>query len=180
MQINVKILEVSDPVVKKKGKGRWNEITLKYEGDKGEQTKRFQDFANQNVYDALRDLEPGFSYNVEIKKEGDYWNWVDIDLNSRSTESPEKASKQQKDSDTSKSKGSDVWAAKNQLDKDRFEFEKEKQILIIRQSMIGAAVEYHKGTEVSQDEVLTTAGMFVDYVLGGNIKVPTDREDDVE
>lgn len=159
MQINVKILGVSQPANVAKGKNKWTEIVVTYEGDKGEQKRKFPSF-NKELYELVQELKPNFSYDVELKKEGDYWNWVAIDLDSATKGSPAKDATKSKDS-------GNTWDLKNQLDRERFEFEKNKQILIIRQSMVAAAVAQHQSVGSTPEEVITTADMFVHYVLNG-------------
>lgn len=167
MQITV--IAVGSPETKTKGKNKWQEITLSYTSDKGDKDKKFPSYVD--IYDTIKGLEVGSTYEVRLQKDGDYWQWVGV-------EKIEGVAKAASVGGKSSSGGND-WAAKTQLDRERFEFEKEKQILIIRQSMIAAAVDLlPKGTNL--DDVIVVADEFVNYVLNGRAETTTDGDPDIE
>lgn len=166
MQITV--ISVSSPETKTKGKNKWQEVTLSYKSDRGDKDKKFPSYVD--IYEQIKDLEAGSTYEVRLQKDGDYWQWVGIEK----IEGAAKAATGGKSSS-----GGNDWAAKTQLDRERFEFDKEKQILIIRQSMIAAAVESQpKGADA--DAVIYIADQFVDYVLNGRPDVQSNDEPDIE
>lgn len=165
MQITV--IAVSSPETKTKGKNKWQEITLSYTSDKGDKDKKFPSYVD--IYETIKGLEVGSTYEVRLQKDGDYWQWVGV----------EKIEGATKPAGGKSSSGGNDWAAKTQLDRERFEFEKEKQILIIRQSMIAAAVEsLPKGADA--DAVVYIADQFVNYVLNGRAETTTDGDPDIE
>lgn len=167
MQITV--ISVSSPETKTKGKNKWQEVILSYKSDKGDKDKKFPSYVD--IYEQIKDLEAGSTYEVRLQKDGDYWQWVGI----------EKIEGAAKPAGGKSSSGGNDWAAKTQLDRERFEFDKEKQILIIRQSMIAAAVSYLGDVPNAPPQaVIETADKFVDYVLNGLVEDQSNDEPDIE
>lgn len=165
MQITV--ISISSPEYKSKGKNKWQEITLAYKSDRGDKEKKFPSYVD--IYETIKGLEVGSTYEVRLQKDGDYWQWVAV----------EKVEGAPKAAGGKSSAGGTDWAAKTQLDRERFEFEKEKQILIIRQSMVAAAVASQPpGTD--PEVIMTIADEFVDYVLNGRAEIQSDDEPDIE
>jgi len=72
----------------------------------------------------------------------------------------------------------DSQKANVQINKGRLDFDKDKQILIIRQSSIKAAVDYivHKVTDSDYTTVLELSDIFTNYVLTGNHPDITDGD----
>lgn len=163
----IKVTEVGDVETKREGKRRWKEIRIDYEtADKEDNYKLLLDWANPDAYADAQDCESGKFYDVKVVKAGKFWNWDSI-TESDATEFDDKPSSKSYGKSI-ESKGTD-WAAKNKLDADRFEFEKDKQGLIIRQSCIGYAIQFcgvHAGTH-SVEEVIQIAARFEDMVLDG-------------
>ena len=170
MQINVKILSVSKPEFKTKGKNKWQEVTVEFEGEKGKQARKILSF-NKDVFEQAKQMEVGKNYDVEITKEGDFWNWTNINLDSASN-SGGKAS--------APSGGSgNNWVDRTALDREKFEFEKgDKQRLIIRQSCLANAIAY-LGNNQDVDELLSVAEHFVDFVIN-NKDLPPEQTGDVD
>lgn len=171
MQITV--ISVSSPETKTKGKNKWQEITLAYKSDKGDKEKKFPSYVD--IYETIRTLEDGCTYEVRLQKDGDYWQWVGV-------EKIEGAAKAATTGGKSSSGGND-WAAKTQLDRERFEFDKEKQILIIRQSMADVAQRIAADTntgEYTVDAVVSIADRLVDYVLNGRPDDQSNDEPDID
>jgi hypothetical protein len=161
----IKVTEVGDVETQKEGKRRWKQIRIDYEtADKSDNYKILLDWANPDAYaDAIDCKEDGF-YEVKVVKNGKYWNWESIS-ESDVTEFDDKPSSKSYEKATT-SKGTD-WAAKNLLDKERFEFEKEKQGLIIRQSCIGYAIQALGSGKMDISEYLALASKFEDQVIDG-------------
>jgi len=158
MNINIKVLEVSKPEWKAKGKSKWQEVVVKFDSDKGEQSRKIQSF-NKEIYEQVTGMKAGRYYDVEIRKEGDFWNWVSVEEG----KAPESAS--------TPSRGSYQASADRVPDRER-------QEMIIRQSSLGHAVAYHSGQGSSQEEVISTAQIFENYVHTGEYVVPEVDEDD--
>jgi len=135
----IKVTSVGDVETKREGKRRWKEIRLEYEtAEKTDNYKILLDWANADAYAMAQDCLPNHFYEVKVKKDGKYWNWVDIE-ESDATEFDD--APRSKSYQASKPSGGTDWAAKNKLDADKFEFDKTKQDLIIRQSCIGYAIQ---------------------------------------
>lgn len=135
----IKITEVGEIETKREGKRRWKEIRLDYEtAEKKDNYKILLDWANPDAFEEAKDCLPDQFYEVKVKKDGKYWNWVGIQESD--ADEFDDAPKSRTYDKAKPSSGTD-WAAKNKLDADRFEFEKAKQDLIIRQSCIGYAIQ---------------------------------------
>lgn len=154
--MQIVVISVSKPQYKTKGKSKWSEIVLSYNSDKGEKERKFPSF--HDLYKQIEDLEIGCTYEVRLEKDGDYFQWVGIEKVEGVAPQPKVTS----------STGGNQWADKNALDRERFEFEKQKQILIIRQSMVAAAVDLVPQDTIC-DAVIEVAERFVQYVLNGHV-----------
>lgn len=154
MNITVKILDVSKEQWTKTAKGGYGSITVTFSGDKGEQSKKFQSFT-ADIYRQVKALEVGSTYEVRIEKEGDYWNWKEVTkvegaAPDKKAEAPARTT----------STGAN-WD-------ERLKFDKEKQILIIRQSCLSSSVESFKAHDQPPAEaIIARAATFEDYVLNG-------------
>jgi len=138
----IKITEISDIEVKREGKRRWKEIRIDYEtADKKDNYKILLDWANADAFAEAQECMPDQFYEVKVKKEGKYWNWMGIQESDATSFSDVDDSPSRRDYQKSKPSGGTDWAAKNKLDADKFEFDKTKQDLIIRQSCIGYAIQ---------------------------------------
>lgn len=152
--MEIKVISISDPVSKSKGKGKWNEFELEYSTAQGSKKRIFRSF--DDIYNTVKAFKIGASYDVKVVKEGDYWKWTGAE------ELPEGAAPSV--GTPARSGGGTDWNAKNALDRERFEFDKEKQPLIVRQSMVAAAVaSLPQGSSI--EDVLSRAQEFVDFVF---------------
>jgi hypothetical protein len=160
----IKVTEVGDIETKKEGTRRWKQIRVDYEtAEKDDNYKLLLDWANPDAYADAQDCVVGDFYEVTVKKAGKFWNWTAIE-SSDATEFDDKPSTKGFQKSTA-STGTD-WAAKNKLDADRFEFEKSKQALIIRQSCIGYAVAA-LGQGFPTEKYIALASQFEDAVIDG-------------
>jgi len=169
MQITV--ISVSSPETKTKGKNKWQEITLAYKSDKGDKEKKFPSYVD--IYETIRTLEDGCTYEVRLQKDGDYWQWVGVEKIEGTTKATTTGGKS--------SSGGNDWAAKTQLDRERFEFDKEKQILIIRQSSLERAIEFFGEGNAQLKDVVNVAESFATYVQTGSLPsnaVAQDADDE--
>ena len=153
MQITV--ISVTQPEWKSKGKAKWQEVTLSYKSDKGDKEKKFLSF--NEIYKDVASMQAGETYEVRLQKDGDYWQWVAVEKIEGQV-APTKA--------TGGGNSGNSWVDRIALDRERFEFEKDKQILIIRQSMIASATTLG-GPNASPNDVIEMADVFVNYVLNG-------------
>lgn len=176
----IKVTDVGGVETKKEGKRRWKEIRLEYEtADKDDNYKILLDWANPDAFADAQDCEIEKFYDVKVVKSGKFWNWESI-TESDATEfdtSPRTKSYEK----ATQSKGTD-WAAKNALDKERFEFDKEKQGLIIRQSCIGYAIQMLKVSDnyPQLGAVISLASKLEDqvemgFVIPAENKTATDK-----
>ena len=169
----IKVTEVGDIETKKEGTRRWKQIRLDFETvEKKDNYKLLLDWANPDAYAEAQDCEEGGFYDVSVKKDGKYWNWVGISP-SDVTDFDDKPSAKSYQKSTA-STGTD-WTAKNKLDADRFEFEKSKQGLIIRQSSIGYAIQFYAGKTATYDDVISLASQFEDAVIDGFAPEPVKK-----
>lgn len=162
MNITVKILNVSKEEWQKTSKGGYGSISVTFSGDKGEQTRKFQSF-NADLYRQVKALEVGSTYEVRIEKEGDFWNWKEINkVEGAAAPAPGKAQ--------ATGTGSN-WD-------ERLKFDKEKQILIVRQSQVTNAVAALGGGR-SAAEYCSFAEKLVNYVNTGEIPEFDSNEVDI-
>jgi hypothetical protein len=168
----IKVTSVGDVETKKEGKRRWKEIRIDYAtADKDDNYKILLDWANPDAYSEAQDCLEDQFYDVKVVKNGKFWNWESI---SESDETEfDSSTKTKSYSKATESKGGTDWAAKNKLDADRFEFEKEKQGLIVRQSCIGYAIAA-LGQGFSPDKYIALASEFEDQVMDGFVVSPAN------
>jgi hypothetical protein len=163
MNINIKVISVSKPEFKSKGKAKWQEITVQFDSDKGQQTRKVLSF-NKEVYEQAVNMKPGSYYDVEIQKEGDFWNWVRVE----EAKAPEGAAPQAARSGSTQTS-------------DRVP-DRERQEMIVRQSCIGYALQYvafHPRLQTTSG-ILNVASEFETFVHTGEYEweAPIVDEDD--
>lgn len=138
----------------KNGKGGYWVAEVTYSANGKNSTKKIFSFANPAVYEVMSKAVQGQSYEVELKKNGEYWDWVAV----KSTESAPVKTKP--DVVPGKVIGSNYETTEER---------KLRQLLIVRQSSISNAIDFFKaqGTQEFQVmEVLGIAQQFVDFVYG--------------
>lgn len=152
MQITVQ--EVTYEYVKK-GTGGYGKLAVVHTSNGKNSTKTLMSFTNPLVFNTLKDATSGSSWEVEVKKNGEYWDWVAV-----------------------KPTGSEPAAAKNPLPAqgkvlgstyETPEERKQRQLLIVRQSSISNAIETlspGSKTALDPEAVLTLAQKYVDFVYG--------------
>lgn len=142
--INVK--SIGDVSNKSKGKAKWTEFTVTYDSDKGEKEKRFISF-KPDEYKVGKSLVVGKTYETRFEKDGDFWNWVGA----------EEVADVGKPAAANKAVAGAAWDA-------------DRQLHIVRQSMIKAAVDLTVGLklkEASKGDIASLADFFVEYVYKG-------------
>lgn len=180
MKIQIQFIDVS---VEDKGKYKMAEVTFKDIAKGQTSSKKLMSFNNPTVYKTLVDAKKGEVYSIEMQKnDKGYWDWIDaktsngVDTNSNG--SPEAVTK---------SAGSTSFTSP----KSTYETPEErakKQVYIVRQSSISAAVDVLKTDKKtpSVTEVLALAREFEAFVFGTEVAPPKledlptfDDEDDV-
>lgn len=164
--MDIKIVSVSAPNRVSKGKASWVELKLEYENSKGEsKTQTLRDFADADVFQSAQAAEVGSWYSVQIAKEGSYFKWKSFSkLDGPPTSSGGASSPGNRGNN---------WDEKNKLDRERFELEKDKQIKIIRQSVLSTAATILAGQKDAEDRLIPLASRLESFVLRGQ-----DKEED--
>jgi len=158
----ITITEIGKAEHQSKGKNVWSELPIKYDSDKkSDNSRKITSFSA--IWEKAKSFEVGKSYEVTLKKnDKGYWDWVDA----KESDGTPKTKPYSGGSGTN-------WAEKNVLDRERFEFDKAKQPLIVRQSSVSSAVEYFKlhGNAPTPEQVIEVAKVFEEYVYSqGDMK----------
>jgi hypothetical protein len=145
MYITVKNVEIEN-------KGKYNQAVVTYL-DKGEEkTRNVVSFGDsKEAFDELKNAKEGDTFNIDLRKDGKYWNWVGANR-------------------TKDGGGVKVTGGGTQTYNRDFESKEErskKQVYIVRQSSISAALEWWKvtGEKPTVDDVITVAKSFESYVF---------------
>lgn len=150
------VVSISPERKQSKGKNVWFEFDLKFNTQKGEQDKTFRSF--EDVYKDAKILQPGDKVNAVVVKDGNYWNWKEIQV----IENP--GNQDPKEEKTSKSTKVSTW--------ETAEERQQKQTYIIRQSCLSTAVALlaaevqSKGVIYEAKQVIELAKQFEDFVFG--------------
>lgn len=180
MQIQIQFIDVS---VEDKGKYKMAEITFKDLAKGQTSSKKLMSFSNPVVYKTLVDAKKGEVYTIEMQKnDKGFWDWTAAStatgVNTASGGSPEA---------TTKASGSSGFASP----KSTYETPEErakKQVYIVRQSSISAAIDTLKTDKKnpSKEEVVSVAKFYEAFVFGLDtepvklVDIPTfDEEEDV-
>lgn len=178
MQIQIQFIDVS---VEDKGKYKMAEITFKDLAKGQTSSKKLMSFSNPVVYKTLVDAKKGEVYTIEMQKnDKGFWDWTAAStatgVNTASGGSPEA---------TTKTSGSSGFASP----KSTYETPEErakKQIYIVRQSSISAAIDTLKTDKKnpSKEEVVSVAKFYEAFVFGLDTEpvkladIPTFDEDE--
>lgn len=146
-------------------------VTFKNVASKKVEVKTILSFAvPKDVWERLVSAQKDEVFNVTTEKDAKgYWQWTEV---ARSTD-PIPETETPKVAVAGKV---NTYDEKNKLDRERFEFDKTKQELIIRQSCLSSAVELCKdhGKQPSVDQVITVAMQFETWVWGRGVAALTD------
>jgi len=158
----ITVTEVGQERTESKNNKSWKCTTVKYTGDQGDKEKTFRSFGPD--YKLVASMEAGKTYDVGLKKEGNFWVWTSVTEADGFTH--EKKSSSTRAGGGGGANNTGYWDEKFNLDKERFEFDKAKQPLIVRQSCIGYAVDYLKNSssQPSVEDVLEVASKFEAFV----------------
>lgn len=163
MQNTIKIQEVDIEFVKK-GKNGYHKATVTYTDEAKDKnfSKTLMSFKNPKVFGVIQEASPGDRFEVEVKKEGDFYEWVTIN------EPSAKAA-------PSRAPASSAATAPRGGSWETPEERARKQVYIVKQSSLTAALallELRGDTEATKDDVIGLARDFVEFVFESE-----DKED---
>lgn len=173
MQIYGKTIDVEfDVAVPKKDGGSYEGTTITYKDQQGKiqskawAKKSLDHPSNAHLKSQLQVLTKGSDFVAEaVKNDAGFWNWVDIKLGAAPANTAPSAPAKSNSTYATPEERAERFA----LDKAKFEFEKEKQGLIIKQSSLSNAIA-HLGVAceppVTAARVIEIAKIFEAYVLG--------------
>lgn len=166
MNIQIQFIDVS---VEDKGKYKMAEVTFKDLAKGQTSSKKLMSFSNPVVYKTLVDAKKGEVYTIEMQKnDKGFWDWVAASIansvNAGSTGSPEPITK---------ASGSASFTSP----KSTYETPEEraqKQVYIVRQSSISAAIDTLKTDKKNptKEEVVATAQFYESFVFGVGVAPP--------
>jgi hypothetical protein len=168
MKIQVVNVDVGNAKTKKGQDYKFLDVMFKnltFEGKA--ESKKVMPFGSKEVFATLETSQKGDVFTVLREKDNDgYWQWIGIaegDTKIETTNAPQAAAKA-------------PTSAPNTTPKSTYETAEErakKQVYIVRQSSISAAIETLKTDKKSPsvEEVLAVAKQYEDYVFG-NLEVP--------
>lgn len=147
-------------------------------GDKLE-VKKLNPFGNKDVYNTLKTAKSGEVYDIErVKNEGGFWDWVSI-KGGNAAQTPSQTATVASGSTSFTSPKSTYETADERA---------KKQVYIVRQSSISAAIETLKTDKKnpSVQDVIETARQYEAFVFGQETKPvlladlpPNDEDDDI-
>lgn len=165
MQIQIQFIDVS---VEDKGKYKMAEVTFKDLAKGQTSSKKLMSFNNPLVYKTLVDAKKGEVYTIEMQKnDKGYWDWTAAatanGVNTAGNGSPEASS-------ASKTGGFASPKSTYETPEERAK----KQVYIVRQSSISAAIETLKTDKKSPSvgEVIAVAKEYEAYVFGVDQQPP--------
>jgi hypothetical protein len=160
MQIRITFIVSDETTMPAKGKGQpYSQLEVTYKDDKGQtKSKKIMSFANPAVFATLKNANKGDVFDVEMVKNGDYWNWTSIAAVDGSVASAPAANT-----------GFQKAAAPSAAGRSNFETPEERalrQRLIVRQSSLTTAVAILKteGEQVDKEDVFELAEELHDWV----------------
>jgi hypothetical protein len=166
MNIQIQFIDVS---VEDKGKYKMAEVTFKDLAKGQTSSKKLMSFSNPVVYKTLVDAKKGEVYTIEMQKnDKGFWDWIAASIansvNAGSAGSPEP---------TTKASGSTSFTSP----KSTYETPEErakKQVYIVRQSSISAAIDTLKTDKKNptKEEVVATAQFYESFVFGVDVAPP--------
>ena len=155
MQFDIKIFEV-----KNENKGKYDLLTVDYKDLRQDKnaTKKVVSFTNKDVYNTLKAAQSGEEFTVTAVKGEQYWEWQNVSPRGQAP---------------AESTGGNVAASKPAATTPKSTYETpeeraKKQLYIVRQSSIGAAINLLKTEKVipSVADIIATAKQFESYVFG--------------
>lgn len=148
--MEIKVLSVSKPTTVSKGKNTWQQIEVEYQGKQGRKAKSLRDFADKEVFSFFTSVTSGQTVDVDVKKEGDFWNWKGAKVVVAGASDDNRAEKVSKGNwETSEERAA-------------------RQRYIVRQSSITNAITLStaNGRKTDVGEILELASRFEAFVFG--------------
>jgi hypothetical protein len=166
-QIEIEVISVGNPSFVKTARGGYNTLEVAYKNlsfSGKVEGKKLVDFTNQALFNEIKALQQGEKVVVTQQKgeEDKYWNWVSI---GKGAEAPA----QQSLPSTEVTKSETTYRAGRTSTYETSEERARRQIYIVRQSSISAAIAYLEGNKLLDggklQDVLDVAKQFEQYVL---------------
>lgn len=150
--ITIQVLSVA---IEKKDKSTQMTVAFKSLPDgKTDGKKLVEYYTAKEVWQTLANAKQDDIFSIDrSKNDAGYWQWTGI----ARQDAPPAGS-------PSPAPRTNTWAEKNVLDKERFEFDKSKQQLIIRQSCLSSAVTLAAAMGEGKETALGMAQEFVNWV----------------
>jgi hypothetical protein len=153
--MQIQIQEITSNYIQKGPKG-YTQLEVVYTANGKNSTKKLFSFSNPQVFNVIKDATSGSNWEIEVKKNGEYWDWVKATPAGEAVAAPVARSAPT---------GGKVLGSSYETPEER----KLRQLYIIKQSSISNAIELLSvGQKAPPDvkAVLDTAQQFVDYVYG--------------
>lgn len=134
--------------------GKYEKFELEYSRDGKSQTRKLANVADSKpVFFALKDAQEGDVFEIEMKKEGQFWNWVGAESKGGS-----------KPAASGKASSAPVKTSTYETSEERAM----RQLYIARQSSLSTAAAM-LGQGASPEAVIAAATKFVDFVYSGAV-----------
>lgn len=166
--MQIKIVSVGDVFQQ----GKLKKMKIKYEADGKEKERTLVGIGDTKaVLETLSSASAGEVYDVALKKDGEYWNWVGLEKLDRVSGSSKASERVASGRETS---GSNSYESRFETPQERAA----RQVLIVRQSSVSNALEYLKATrqggEFDISDIFGAARMMEDFVYGRMSKEDAD------
>lgn len=183
--MEIKVTDITEPKVVAKGKNSWNEVTVTYTGKQGSKSKTLRSFVDKEAYVFFTSdgVKAGDTVEVDMKKEGDYWNWKGAKVVNGAEQSASSNTGQRES--TGAGKRGDWETSEERAAKQRY---------IVRQSSIDYSLKFWDlqlryprttatgvmSTAPTITQILKTASIFEGNVFEGKIEPPAREAVEVE
>lgn len=166
--INIEIIGVKvEDVPAKTGNKTYKQMTVMHQDlstGKNDGKKLVEFYTNKELWQRLVDAKSGEVYSLERQKnEKGYWDWMSVARQ-------DSAVKPATEGAPRAAAAKNTYEVNNEINIQRFEFEKEKQPLIVRQSCLSSAVALGAAHGLGSDATLQLAEQFYNWVMRDGIK----------
>lgn len=174
--INIEIIGVKvEDVPAKTGGKTYKQMTVMhqdYSTGKNDGKKLVEFYTDKTLWQRLAEAKAGEVYALERRKnEKGYWDWMNVARQDGDVAKPETAAPRA-------AVGKNTYEVNNEINRLRFEFDKEKQPLIVRQSCLSSAVTLGAAHGLGSDATLQLADQFYNWVMQDGIKYM--KSDEIE
>jgi hypothetical protein len=153
--MRIEIVNIIPPRQEQKGNGTYQVLEVAYKNDAGKvQGKKLVSFNFPEVFDALSKANRGDIYDIEVVKDGKYWNWKGAAKSDGTTAAPA--------GEVSRPVGRVTGSNYETADE-----RKHKQKLITRQASINAAIAFAEAVgdkKATPATITETAAFFENWV----------------